>query len=77
MTITLLTCIQHGLSISSALREEKPSIIGYSDPHPASLGCMAVVRLATVTRSSNRSGNNWNLGLLWEYMALILCVEAV
>lgn len=41
MTITLLTSVQHWLSITRLLWGKDPPIIGYADPHPASLGCPA------------------------------------
>jgi len=62
MTITLLTRIQHQLSISLPLWEKNPPIIGDTDPHPASKGCLANAWLATVTRLSKRSGNTRALG---------------
>lgn len=65
MTITLLTPVQHQLSISlPPLGKNLQRIIGCADPHPASPGRLANARLATATRSSKKA--------VWEHRSLWL-----
>lgn len=77
MTITLLTPVQHQLSISLPQWEKNQRIIGYIDPHPASMGRLANAWLATVTCLSKRSGNTRALGWLgnkWPWYCAV-CMQ--